>query len=95
MNSLSATYRQGGGTGRRRHLRFASAGLMLTAPVLNVVVALNFNLAVSSAFMSVYGVASNVGRFPIGYAATHVIGVRRWRAMPTFDRDRLTASRRH
>jgi hypothetical protein len=67
----------------------------LTAPVLNVVVALNFNLAVSSAFMSVYGVASNVGRFPIGYAATHVIGVRRWRAMPTFDRDRLTASRRH
>jgi len=46
MNSLSATYRQGGGTGRRRHLRFVSAGLMLTAPVLNVVVALNFNVAV-------------------------------------------------
>jgi intracellular septation protein len=73
---------------------FVWAGLMFTSAALNVVVALNFNAVTWSAFMSVYGIASKVSLFLIGYATMRYIGVRRWRAMPTLDRDHLTASLR-
>jgi intracellular septation protein len=71
---------------------FVWAGLMFASAVLNVVVALNFDVVAWSTFMSVYGIASKAGLFLIGYATMRYIGVRRWRAMPAFDRDRLTAS---
>jgi intracellular septation protein len=71
---------------------FVWAGLMFVSAVLNVVVALNFDVVAWSTFMSVYGIASKVGLFLIGYATMRYFGVRRWRAMPAFDRDRLTAS---
>jgi intracellular septation protein len=73
---------------------FVWAGLMFASAVLNVVVALNFDVVAWSTFMSVYGIASKAGLFLIGYATMRYIGVRRWRAMPAFDRDRLTASLR-
>jgi intracellular septation protein len=73
---------------------FVWAGLMFTSAVLNLVVALNFNVVTWSVFMSVYGVGSKAGLFLIGYATMRYIGVRRRRAMPTLDRDRLTASLR-
>lgn len=70
---------------------FVWAGLMFTSAALNLFVALNFNVAAWSAFMSVYGIASKACLFLIGYATMRYIGVRRWRAMPTPDRDRLAA----
>jgi len=73
---------------------FVWAGLMFTSALLNLVVALNFNVVTWSVFMSVYGIASKVVLFLIGYATMRYIGVRRWRAMATADRDRLTASLR-
>jgi intracellular septation protein len=73
---------------------FVWAGLMFASAVLNVVVALNFDVVAWSTFMSVYGIASKAALFLIGYATMRYIGVRRWRAMPAFDRDRLTASLR-
>ena len=71
---------------------FVWAGLMFISAALNMVVALNFNVVTWSMFMSVYGIASKAALFLIGYATMRYIGVRRWRAMPTLDRDRLTAS---
>jgi intracellular septation protein len=71
---------------------FVSAGLRFTSAMLNVVVAVNFNVAVW--FMSVYGIASKADLFLIGYARMHYIGVRRWRATSTLDCDRPTASLR-
>src|SRR5215467_14339725 len=73
---------------------FVWAGLMFTSAALNLVVALNFSVVTWSAFMSVYGIASKASLFLIGYATMRYIGVRRWRAMATVDRDRLTASLR-
>jgi intracellular septation protein len=73
---------------------FVWAGLMFVSAALNLVVALNYNVVAWSAFMSVYGIASKVSLFLIGYATMRYIGVRRWRGMATLDRDRLTASLR-
>ena len=73
---------------------FVWAGLMFTSAALNLVVALNFSVVTWSAFMSVYGIVSKASLFLIGYATMRYIGVRRWRAMATADRDRLTASLR-
>jgi intracellular septation protein A len=73
---------------------FVWAGLMFVSAALNLVVALNFSVVTWSAFMSVYGIASKASLFLIGYATMRYIGVRRWRAMATVDRDRLTASLR-
>jgi intracellular septation protein len=75
-------------------LGFVWAALMFTSAALNVVVALNFSVVAWSAFMSVYAIVSKATLFLIGYAAMRYIGVRRWRAMPTLDRDGLTASLR-
>jgi intracellular septation protein A len=73
---------------------FVWAALMFASAALNLVVALNFSVVTWSAFMSVYGIASKASLFLIGYATMRYIGVRRWRAMATVDRDRLTASLR-
>jgi len=70
---------------------FVWAGLMFASAALNLVVALNFNVVAWSTFMSVYGIASKVCLFLIGYATMRYIAIRRLRAMPTPDRDRLTA----
>jgi intracellular septation protein len=73
---------------------FVWAALMFASAALNVIVALNFSVVTWSAFMSVYGIASEASLFLIGYATMRYIGVRRWRAMSALDRDRLTASLR-
>ncbi|MGA2129741.1 MAG: septation protein IspZ [Xanthobacteraceae bacterium] len=73
-------------------LGFAWAGLMFASAALNVAVALNFSVAAWSAFMSVFAIVSKLGLFVIGYAVMRTIGGRRVRAMPTLERDGLTAS---
>ena len=73
-------------------LGFAWAGLMFASAALNMTVALNFSVAAWSALMSVFGIVSKLGLFLIGYAVMRTIGGRRVRAMPTIERDDLTAS---
>jgi intracellular septation protein A len=73
-------------------LGFAWAGLMFASAALNMTVALNFSVAAWSALMSVFGIVSKLGLFLIGYAVMRTIGGRRVRAMPTIERDGLTAS---
>ena len=58
---------------------FVWAGLMFASAVLNVVVALNFDVATWSAFMSVYAIVSKIGLFLIQYAVMRAITARRHR----------------
>jgi intracellular septation protein len=62
---------------------FVWAGLMFASAALNVAVALNFDVATWSAFMSVYAIVSKIGLFLIQYAIMRVIGVRRRLALVT------------
>ena len=71
---------------------FAWAGLMFTSAAVNTFVALNFSPVTWASFMPVYGIASKVGLFLIGFAIMRYIGRRRWQAMPTLERNALTAS---
>ncbi len=71
---------------------FVWSGLMFFSAALNVIVALNFGVVTWASFMSLYGIVSKLGLFLIQYATMRYIGVRRRRAMPTPDRDGLTAS---
>jgi intracellular septation protein len=73
-------------------LGFAWAGLMFASAAVKVVVVLNFSLVAWASFMPVYGIVSKIVLFLIGFAAMRYIGRRRWRAMPTLERDALTAS---
>jgi intracellular septation protein len=56
---------------------FAWAGLMFFSAVLNVVVALNFNVVTWSSFMSIYAIVSKAALFLIGYATMRRVAVRR------------------
>ena len=59
---------------------FVWSGLMFFSAALNVIVALNFSVAVWASFMSVYGMVSKLGLFLVQYATMRYIGVRRRRA---------------
>jgi intracellular septation protein len=71
---------------------FVWSGLMFVSAALNVLVALRFSLVTWSAFISVYGIVTKISLFLIQYATMRTIGTRRWKAMPTPERDRLMAS---
>jgi intracellular septation protein len=71
---------------------FLWAGLMFVSAAVNALVALNFSVVTWAAFMPVYGIVSKVVLFLAGFAIMRVIGRRRMRSMPTFERDALVAS---
>ena len=71
---------------------FLWAGLMFVSAAVNALVALNFSVVTWAAFMPVYGIVSKVVLFLAGFAMMRVIGRRRMRSMPTFERDALVAS---
>ena len=56
---------------------YAWSGLMFFSAALNVIVALNFDVATWSAAMSIYGIVSKALMFLIGYAVMRTIGRRR------------------
>ena len=56
---------------------YAWSGLMFFSAALNVIVALNFDVATWSAAMSIYGIVSKAVMFLIGYAVMRTIGRRR------------------
>ncbi|GMO94252.1 MULTISPECIES: inner membrane-spanning protein YciB [Bradyrhizobium] len=56
---------------------YAWSGLMFFSAALNVIVALNFDVATWSAAMSIYGIVSKALMFLIGYALMRTIGRRR------------------
>jgi len=60
---------------------YAWSGLMFFSAALNVVVALNFDVATWSAVMSIYGIASKAAMFLIGYALMRTIGRARRRRL--------------
>jgi intracellular septation protein len=62
---------------------YAWSGLMFFSAALNVFVALNFSVVTWSATMSIYGIASKLAMFLIGYAVMRTIGVARYRRRPT------------
>ena len=71
---------------------FVWAGLMFVSAVVNAFVALTCSITTWAFTMPIFGIASKVVVFLGGYAAMHVIAVRRVRAMPAFERDALLAS---
>jgi len=60
-------------------LGYVWAGLMFFSAALNVVLALTLSPVAWSQAMSIYGVASKVALFLIGYAAMRIIGLSRYR----------------
>jgi intracellular septation protein len=58
---------------------FIWAALMFVSAAVNVIVAVNFDIATWSAFMSSFAIASKLGLFLIQYAIMRSIGVRRRR----------------
>jgi intracellular septation protein A len=56
---------------------YAWSGLMFVSAAVNVVVALNFDVATWSAAMSIYGIVSKAAMFLAGYALMRTIGRRR------------------
>jgi intracellular septation protein A len=55
------------------------SGLMFFSAVLNVIVALNFNVVTWSVAMSIYGIASKAALFLIAYATMRIVGGHRYR----------------
>jgi intracellular septation protein len=53
------------------------AGLMFFSAALSLIVAFNFSIATWLAFMSIYGIASKLALFLIGYATMRTIAVHR------------------
>jgi intracellular septation protein A len=53
------------------------AGLMFFSAALSLIVAFNFSITTWLGFMSIYGIASKLVLFLIGYATMRIIGVRR------------------
>jgi len=58
---------------------YAWSGLMFFSAALNVFVALNFSVVTWSATMSIWGIASKLTMFLIGYAVMRTIGRARYR----------------
>jgi intracellular septation protein len=55
------------------------SGLMFFSAVLNVIVALNFDVVTWSVAMAIYGIVSKAALFLIAYATMRVVGGRRYR----------------
>ena len=62
---------------------FVWAGLMFFSAALNLALALTCSVAVWASVMSVYGIASKLGLFLIGFATMRWIGSRRYRLRQT------------
>jgi intracellular septation protein len=60
-------------------LGYAWSGLMFFSAGLNLIVALNFSVVTWSVTMSIYGIASKVAMFLIGYGVMRTIAVARYR----------------
>jgi len=60
---------------------FVWSGLMFFSAALNIILALNFSVAVWGSIMSAYGIVSKLALFLIQYAVMRYIGVRRRRAV--------------
>jgi intracellular septation protein len=58
---------------------FVWAGLMFVSAAVNIVVALNFDIATWSAFMSLFAIVSKIGLFLVQYVVMRTIGIRRRR----------------
>lgn len=58
---------------------YAWSGLMFFSAILNVIVALSFDVATWSVTMSIYGIASKAAMYLIGYVAMRTIAVARAR----------------
>lgn len=58
---------------------YAWSGLMFFSAALNVIVALNFDVATWSAAMSIYGIVSKAAMFLISYTVMRTIGIARRR----------------
>jgi intracellular septation protein len=71
---------------------FLWAGLMFVSAAVNAFVALTCSVTTWALVMPIYGIASKLTVFLIGFAAIRVITRRRVRAMPAFERDALLAS---
>jgi intracellular septation protein A len=59
---------------------FVWSGLMFFSAALNVIVALNFSVAIWASFMSIYAIVSKLALFLTQYGIMRYIGVRRRRA---------------
>jgi intracellular septation protein len=55
------------------------SGLMFFSAVLNVIVAVNFDVVTWSVAMSIYGIVSKLALFLIAYATMRIVGGRRYR----------------
>ncbi|RXH23765.1 intracellular septation protein [Bradyrhizobium nanningense] len=66
---------------------YAWSGLMFFSAALNVIVALNFDVATWSAAMSIYGIVSKAAMFLIGYAVMRTVAVARRRRAGERPRD--------
>ena len=66
---------------------YAWSGLMFVSAALNVIVALNFDVATWSAAMSIYGIVSKAAMFLIGYAVMRGVAVARRRRAGERERD--------
>jgi intracellular septation protein A len=71
---------------------FVWAGLMFVSAAVNAFIALTCSIATWAFTMPIFGIVSKVAVFLGGYAAMHVIAVRRVRAMPASEREALLAS---
>jgi intracellular septation protein A len=71
---------------------FAWAALMFVSAAVNAFVALTYSLATWAMVMPIFGLASKIAVFLLGFAAMRVIGRRRVRAMPPLERDALLAA---
>ena len=72
-------------------LGYAWSGLMFFSAALNLIVALNFSVLTWSVTMSIYGIASKVAMFLIGYAVMRTIGRARYRRRQLQDATRELA----
>jgi intracellular septation protein len=54
------------------------SGLMFFSAILNVIIALNFDVVTWSVAMSIYGIVSKAALFLVGYATMRIIGERRY-----------------
>jgi intracellular septation protein len=71
-------------------LGYAWSGLMFFSAALNLIVAFNFSVMTWSVTMSIYGIASKVAMFLIGYAVMRTIGrARRRQQLQDVTGDRL------
>lgn len=71
---------------------FLWAGLMFASAAVNAFVALTSDVATWAVVMPIFGIASKLAVFLIGFAAIRLIAGRRIRAMPALERDALLAA---